>query len=77
MVDKVVLVLAVDGFTKTSFSWNCYDNELRLKEVELQAIWLSENQSKSLIQARVYFDASVNRLFCEIDHFVESSFSAN
>jgi len=30
-----------------------------LKEVELQAIWLSENQSKSLIQFRVYFDASV------------------
>jgi len=24
-----------------------------LKEVELQAIWLSENQSKSLIQFRV------------------------
>ena len=48
-----------------------------LKEVELQAIWLSENQSKSLIQARVYFDASVNRLFCGIDHFVETIISLN
>ena len=51
-----------------------------LKEVELQAIWLSENQSKSLIQARVKFDASVlsvNRLFCEIDHFVETIISLN
>ena len=46
-----------------------------LKEVELQAIWLSENQSKSLIQLRVYFDKSIfsaNRSFQSIENFAYS-----
>ena len=33
-----IFKILIKSGTKTSFSWSCYDNELRLKEVELRNV---------------------------------------